>query len=210
MPDEAITLRRRLYSYVPWVEMAQIIVDVDRWTGFLRSFTHLLTGASPTGYHKAVLTRCQRFADLPLAALMESGMNIGPTKMAQASDFSERELMHLTEWHIREETSRQAWCLARAIARATMLASEAFRAAQAELDNFVLHHPFSKHWGSGTTSSSDGMRVPVVVNAANAYYNARYFWYRRGVTIMTHAADIWMPFYPQVISDTRCAVLSTP
>jgi len=175
VPDEAIALRRRLYSYVPWVEMAQIIVDVDRWTGFLKSFTHLLTGESPTGYHKAVL----------IAALMESGMNIGPTKMAQASDFSESELMHLAEWHIREETLRQS---------------------QAELDNFVLHHPFSKNWGNGTTSSSDGMRVPVVVNAANAYYNARYFWYRRGVTIMTHAADIWMPFYPQVISDTREAL----
>ena len=129
--------------------MAQIIMDVDRWTGFLQSFTHLLTflqsfthlltGESPTGYHKALL----------IAALMASGMNIGPTKMAQASDFSEIELMQLTEWHIREETLRKA---------------------QAELDNFVLHHPFSRHWGSGTTSSSDGMRVPVVVNAANAYY----------------------------------------
>jgi hypothetical protein len=41
---------------------------------------------------------------------MESAMNIGPTKMAQASDFSVRELMYLTEWHIREETLRIGRC----------------------------------------------------------------------------------------------------
>jgi TnpA family transposase len=45
------------------------------------------------------------------------------------------------------------------------------------------------------------MRVPVTVNAPNAVYNARHFWYRRGITIVAHAADIWMPFYPQVMQD---------
>ena len=174
-PEGIEPFRRRLYSYMPWVEMSQIIVDVDRWTGFLDSFTHILTGQAPSGYHKGVL----------IAALMEAGMNLGPTKMAQASDFSTRELAQLAEWHIREETLRRA---------------------QAELDNFVLQHPYSRHWGSGTTASSDGMRVPVVVSAANALFNARYFWNRRGITIMTHAADIWMPFYPQVLEDAREAL----
>jgi TnpA family transposase len=174
-PAAVESLRRRLYSYVPWVEMSQMIVDVDRWTGFLDSFTHLLSGRPPARYHKAVL----------IAALMEAGMNLGPTKMAQASEFTTRELTQQAEWHIREET---------------------LRLAQAELDNFVLHHPFSRHWGSGTTSSSDGMRIPVVVSAANALLNARYFWNRRGITIMTHAADIWMPFYPQVLEDAREAL----
>ena len=105
--------------------------------------------------------------------------------MAQASEFSEQELMHTAEWRFHEDSLRQA------IAR---------------LDNFVLHHPYSSHWGSGTTSSSDGLRVPVVDNAPNAVYNARHFWYRRGVTIVSHAADIWMPFYPQVMEDTSEAL----
>lgn len=152
-----------------------MIVDVNKWMGVLQFFPHLLTAEAPTGYHQAVL----------IAALMESGMNIGPTKMAQACDFSEQELMYSAEWHIREET---------------------LRLAMAELDNFVLHHPFSRHWGSGVASSSDGMRVPVIVNAPNAVYNARHFWYRRGITIVAHAADIWMPFYPQVMQDTSEAL----
>jgi TnpA family transposase len=45
-----------------------------------------------------------------------------------------------------------------------------------------------------------------VVNAPNAVYNARHFWYRRGITIVAHAADIWMPFYPQVVQDTSEAL----
>lgn len=155
--------------------MSQVIVDFNEWMGALQFFPHLLTGEAPTGYHQAVL----------IAALMASGMNIGLTKMAQACDFSEQELMQSAEWHIREETLRRAI---------------------AELDNFVLHHPFSQHWGTGIASSSDGLRVPVVVNAPNAVYNARHFWYRRGITIVAHAADIWMPFYPQVMQDTSEAL----
>ena len=174
-PPEVKALRRQLYNYTPLVEMSQVMMDVNEWTNVLEFFPHLLTGEAPTGYHQAVL----------IAALMASGMNIGPTKMAQACDFSEQELMQSAEWHIREETLRQAI---------------------AELDNFVLHHPFSSHWGSGIASSSDGLRVPVVVNAPNAVYNARHFWYRRGITIVAHAADIWMPFYPQVMQDTSEAL----
>jgi len=56
------------------------------------------------------------------------------------------------------------------------------------------------------TSSSDGMRMPVTVNAPNAVHNVRHFWYRRGITIVAHAADIWMPFYPQVMEDASEAL----
>ena len=174
-PPEAVKARQQLYRYIPQVEMSQVMVDVNQWLDIRQFFPHLLTGEAPTGYHQALF----------IAALMASGMNIGPTKMAQACDFSEQELMNSAEWHIREETLRQA---------------------MAALDNFVLHHPFSQHWGRGIASSSDGMRVPVVVNAPNAVYNARHFWYRRGITIVAHAADIWMPFYPQVMQDNSEAL----
>lgn len=84
-PPEAKALRRLLYSYAPQVEMSQMMADVNAWTGVLGLFPHLLSGEAPTGYHQAVLS----------AALMASGMNIGPTKMAQACDFSEQELMRM-------------------------------------------------------------------------------------------------------------------
>jgi hypothetical protein len=69
-PPEVKALRRQLYRYVPQIEMSQMIADVNEWTDVLGFFPHLLTGEAPAGYHQAILT----------AALMATGMNIGPTK----------------------------------------------------------------------------------------------------------------------------------
>ena len=174
-PDEVKSIGDYLYSFVPEVELSQLIIDVNQWTNVLDDLPHLITQNAASGHQKAAL----------VASLMASGMNIGPTKMAQASDFSEQELIFSAESYFSEDS---------------------FRRTIARLDNFVLHHPYSQHWGSGKSSSSDGLRIPVIVNAANSVYNARHFWYRRGVTLVAHAADIWMPFYPQIMKDTSEAL----
>jgi TnpA family transposase len=121
-----------------------------------------------------------------VAALMGMGMNLGLTKMEQSCPYTYRQLSWSVDWHIREET---------------LLASLAC------LDNFVLSAPLSRHWGDGTTSSSDGMRMSVGVKAANAEYNAKHFGVGRGTNIYAHAADIWMPFgKPQVIGTNEEAL----
>ncbi len=121
-----------------------------------------------------------------VAALMGMGMNLGLTKMEQSCPYTYRQLSWSADWHIREET---------------LLASLAC------LDNFVLSAPLSHHWGDGTTSSSDGMRMTVGVKAANAEYNAKHFGVGRGTNIYVHAADIWMPFgKPQVIGTNEEAL----
>src|SRR5437660_5469975 len=74
-------------------------------------------------------------------------MNHGIGRLARSTPFSYRQLAWATDWHIREDT---------------------IRAVLMELDQFVLHHPLARYWGDGTRSSSDGMRVRVAVNAANA------------------------------------------
>src|SRR5215469_3508062 len=107
-----------------------------------------------------------------VAALMGMGMNLGLTKMEQSCPYTYRQLSWSVDWHIREET---------------------LLAALACLDNFVLSAPLSRHWGDGTTSSSDGMRLSVGVKAANAEHNAKYFGAGRGANLYSHAADIWMP-----------------
>jgi TnpA family transposase len=114
-----------------------------------------------------------------LAAVMALGLNHGLGKLARSTPFSYRQLAWAADWHLRDETLSKA---------------------QAALDNFVLHHPLARHWGDGTRSSSDGMRVKVAVRAANAERNAHHFHYDRGVTIYTHTADIRLPFAQQVIS----------
>jgi len=174
-PAAAKELRGRIYSRVPWVQLSEVVIEVDGWTHFMDSFKHISSGMATNEEQKPAL----------IAALMAAGMNFGFTRMAQATDFSRRQLAWAAEWHFREET---------------------MRAARATLDDFVLYHPYSSHWGSGVSSMSDGMRFPVNVQASNAVFNARYFGYRRGITIVTHSADIWMPFETRVINDVREAL----
>lgn len=89
-----------------------------------------------------------------VAALMGMGMNLGLEKMAESCPYTYRQLSWSIDWHLREET---------------------LLAALASLDNFVLAAPLSSAWGDGTTSSSDGMRFSVGVQATHAEYNAKYF-----------------------------------
>jgi Tn3 transposase DDE domain-containing protein len=114
-----------------------------------------------------------------IAAVMALGMNHGLGRLARSTPFSYRQLAWAADWHIREDT---------------------IRTALIELDQFVLHHPLARYWGDGTRSSSDGMRVRVAVNAANADRNAAYFGPGRGATIYGHTADFRLPFNTQVIS----------
>jgi TnpA family transposase len=73
------------------------------------------------------------------------------------------ELSWAMDWYVREDTLRRTLTI---------------------LDNFVLHHPFSRSWGTGMRSSSDGLRVRLGVQAVNADRNAAHFHRReRGVTI---------------------------
>src|SRR5258708_1875826 len=123
-----------------------------------------------------------------LAAILALGMNIGLKKMSQATEYSYSELSRVAATYIREET----------ISRALRV-----------LDNFALRLPMSKYWGDGTATSSDGMRVIVAVKAANAEYNSRYFGNRRGLTFLTHTADIQMPLSPYIISTNERQALYT-
>jgi len=114
-----------------------------------------------------------------LAALMASGLNIGMSAMAKASSFSERQLAWAADWFLHDA---------------------ALQAMLVRLDNFILHQPLSQVWGDGTHSSSDGLRVRLGVQAANADRNREHFDDSRGITIYLHLADSGPPFRQRVIS----------
>jgi len=176
VPEEVERLKKRVYALLPHLPLADLLLEVDNWTGFLRHFTHLTSGDALVGQQKLEL----------VAALMDMGMNLGLEKMAESCPYTYRQLSWSIDWHIREET---------------------LLAALANLDNFVLAAPLSSAWGDGSTSSSDGMRIHVGVNAASAEYNAKYFHARRGTNMYIHAADIWVPFgKPQIIGTNEEAL----
>jgi hypothetical protein len=94
VPEEVERLQKRVYALLPHIPLADLLLEVDNWTGFLRHFTHLTSRDAPIGVQKLEL----------VAALMGMGMNLGLEKMAESCPFTYRQLSWSIDWPIREET----------------------------------------------------------------------------------------------------------
>ena len=114
-----------------------------------------------------------------LTVILADAINLGLTKMAESCPGSSySKLAWLQAWHIRDET---------------------YSAALAELVNAQSSQAFAKHWGDGTTSSSDGQRFRVGGRAeAGGSVNPKYG-SEPGVQIYTHVSDQYAPFHSKVI-----------
>ena len=65
VPEDVERLKKKVYEVLPHVPLADLLLEVDAWTGFLRHFTHLTSKDAPVGTQKLEL----------VAALMGMGMN---------------------------------------------------------------------------------------------------------------------------------------
>lgn len=171
-PEGLDAFRRRLYSFLPRVRLTDLLVEVDSWCGFSEHLTDLRTG------------RPCKDRELAYAAVLADGTNLGPTKMAEATDdpkITYERLAWAADWHVREET---------------------YQKAIAEVVNAHYRLPFSQHWGEGRTSSSDGQVFFAggpkdALSQPNAKYGRD-----RGVVFYTHISDQYAPFYSRVINTT--------
>jgi Tn3 transposase DDE domain-containing protein len=133
IPEEASARMRRAYALLPHIKITDLLLEVDRWAGFSKHFTHLKTGEPATDQI------------LLLTAMLADGINLGISKMAEACPgTTARRLDWLTSLHIRDE---------------------AYTKALAELVNHHHRHPFSEHWGEGTTSSASASVPAGVVSS---------------------------------------------
>jgi TnpA family transposase len=115
-----------------------------------------------------------------MTAVLADATNLGLTRMARsAGAFSHSRLLWIAEWHVRDETYQAALvCLVDAI--------------HAQL--------FTRIWGDGDTSSSDGQFFRAGGHGeARAEYNAKYG-SEPGVKFYTHVSDRYAPFFSKVIA----------
>ena len=115
-----------------------------------------------------------------MTALLADATNLGLARMASSSKiFSHSKLIWVAEWHIRDET---------------------YQAGLACLVDAIYAQPFTKIWGDGDTSSSDGQFFRAGGHGeARADYNGKYG-SEPGVKFYTHVSDRYAPFHTKVIA----------
>lgn len=98
-PQSAVELEQLIDRRLPYVELTDLLIEVDAWTQFSRHFTHA-GGSEP---------RSKNLQRNLYAAILAQGCNIGPARMAQIADVPYDQLAWTTNWYIREETLKAAY-----------------------------------------------------------------------------------------------------
>ena len=103
VPPEAEEHTERAYELLPalsgsrLIRITDLLVEVDRWTGFLSYFTALKGGTPP------------KDKEALLAAILAEATNLGPVKIAEATPgMTYGRIAQVTDWYIRDDTFAQA------------------------------------------------------------------------------------------------------
>ena len=94
IPESAQALEARIRDRVPRIELADLLVEVDQWTQFSRSFEHV-SGSEP---------RTPEFLTHLYASLFAQACNFGLPQFAAVADLSRDRLAWCTNWYIRDAT----------------------------------------------------------------------------------------------------------
>ena len=94
LPESARALEVEVSRRIPHLDLTDLLLEVDQWTGFSQHLTHA-GGGQP------------RTDDLLLhlhAAVLAQGTNMGPVEMAHSANLSYDRLAWTSSWYLREET----------------------------------------------------------------------------------------------------------
>lgn len=176
VPEEAKKFSASLYQMLPRIKLTDLLMDVAHITGFHEQFTHASNNRKPDKEETIII----------MAALLGMGMNIGLSKMAEAtSGLTYKQLANVAQWRMYED---------------------AMNKAQAILVNSHHKLKLSSYWGDGTTSSSDGMRMQLGVSSLHADANPHYGT-GKGATIYRFTSDQFSSYYTKIIhTNSRDAI----
>lgn len=176
VPEEAKKFSASLYQMLPRIKLTDLLMDIAYITGFHEQFTHASNTRKPDKEETIII----------MAALLGMGMNIGLSKMAEATPgLTYKQLANVSQWRMYED---------------------AMNKAQAVLVNFHHKLQLSSYWGDGTTSSSDGMRMQIGVSSLHADANPHYGT-GKGATIYRFTSDQFSSYYTKIIhTNSRDAI----
>jgi len=171
IPSSIKTLQHTIDANLQKIRIEQLLMEVDRETGFTQCFTPL------PGHH----TKPKLFYKTLIAAIIALSTNLGVVAMANSTDgITVDMLRHVIDYYIREET---------------------LQAANARIVDCHHQLPLSSVYGKGSISSSDGQRFGITASSLISAYYPRYFgYYDKAVGIYTHVSDQYSVFSTKVIS----------
>jgi TnpA family transposase len=89
--DPTVTeLKAAVAAQIPEIELADLLIEVDQWTGFSDELRHA-AGATP---------RAERLRERLYAAVVASGTLLGPAAMGRICDLSARQIAWAEEWYL--------------------------------------------------------------------------------------------------------------
>ena len=170
LPVGVARLQEWLTALFPRIGIAQLLLEVNHWTGIDRSLISLNQQDKPV----------ENLTAKKIAVLMAEGMNIGLQNLSYCvKGMSYADLAGVYDRYFREDTLRQAIVA---------------------VVNFYNKLPITRFWGDGTASSSDGQIFGVPVKTVHSQYHPELpSRSGRALSLYTHVSDHGIPFYGQVI-----------
>jgi len=162
-------LRTLIQSELPQVDLVDILIKLDKDTGFLR---HIVSPAQRDSKLKVEALRSNA-----IASFIAIGCNIGPYRMAMATKgITHFDISSIADWYF---------------------APESLKAAAVDIVNYGFELPITKNFGTGEICSADGMRFYSPSNLLRTDFSA--VLRDRGITMITHTADNLLMLHQQPV-----------
>lgn len=171
LPISVTRLQKLIDANMPSIRIEQLLMEVDRMTGFSRKF-------EPVARHES---RPRNFYQTLIASIISQATNLGVVAMSSSVNGMTLDMLrHVLRNFIREET---------------------ITAASGIIVDAHHKLPLSSIHGKGTISSSDAQRFKIRANSLLASYYPRYYgYYEKAIGIYTHLSDQSSVFGTRVIS----------
>ncbi|APC96158.1 Tn3 family transposase [Francisella tularensis subsp. novicida] len=169
--DEVEKIQKLIESGLPPIRIEQLLIDIDKVTGFSKYFT-------PIQGHKS---RPNNFYKTLIAAIISQATNLGiQATSASVPGITVDMLRHVIGTYINEENINQA---------------------SAEIVKHHHNHPLSSIQGDGKISSSDLQRFKIRASSLMASHYPRYYgYYEKAIGIYTHVSDQLSVYHTKAIS----------